>query len=189
MTVALWLLVLQGAIGAFDTLYYHEWRARLPGRGPSAAPELKLHAARDFLYAALFGTLPWLAWHGAWLFVLVGVIVAEIVLTLADFVIEVSVRKPIGDVYAGERVTHAVMGILYGAMVAHLIPALIEWASMPTGLVVAPPAIPEALRWCLLLMAAGVFVSGARDLYAALGLPHGGWPWVAAAPSPPEGGR
>ena len=27
MTVALWLLALQGAIGAFDTVYYHEWRA------------------------------------------------------------------------------------------------------------------------------------------------------------------
>ena len=53
MTVALWLLALQGAIGAFDTLYYHEWRARLPARGRRAAPELKLHAGRDFLYGSL----------------------------------------------------------------------------------------------------------------------------------------
>lgn len=28
MAVALWLLALQGVIGAFDTIYYHEW----PGR-------------------------------------------------------------------------------------------------------------------------------------------------------------
>src|SRR5215475_9086450 len=49
MTTALWLLVIQGIIGAFDTLYYHEWRARLPARGSGTAPELKLHAARDFL--------------------------------------------------------------------------------------------------------------------------------------------
>jgi len=33
MIVALWLLAIQGIIGAFDTLYYHEWRARLPARG------------------------------------------------------------------------------------------------------------------------------------------------------------
>jgi len=33
---ALWLLAIQGAIGAFDTLYYHEWRARLPARGSVA---------------------------------------------------------------------------------------------------------------------------------------------------------
>ena len=55
---------------------------------------------------------------------LVAVFVAEIVLTLTDFVVEIAVRKQLGDVYAGERVTHAVMGILYGAMVANLIPVL-----------------------------------------------------------------
>ena len=56
MAVALTLLGIQGVIGAFDTLYYHEWKARLPARGRAAAPELYLHAARDFLYAVLFGT-------------------------------------------------------------------------------------------------------------------------------------
>ena len=29
MTIVLWLLAVQGAIGAFDTLYYHEWHAQL----------------------------------------------------------------------------------------------------------------------------------------------------------------
>ena len=124
MNVALWLLAIQGVIGAFDTLYYHEWRARLPARGAQSASELKLHAARDFLYAVLFATLPWLAWHGGWLVVLAGVLIAEIVLTLTDFVVEISVRKALGDVYAGERITHAVMGILYGAMIASLILAV-----------------------------------------------------------------
>lgn len=38
ISTALWLLAIQGAIGAFDTLYYHEWRARLPALGPIAAP-------------------------------------------------------------------------------------------------------------------------------------------------------
>jgi hypothetical protein len=50
-------------------------------RGLLAAPELKLHAARDILYAVLFGTLPWVAWHGIWAVVLVAILVAEIVLT------------------------------------------------------------------------------------------------------------
>ena len=177
MTTALWLLAVQGIIGAFDTLYYHEWRARLPGRGSGAAPELKLHAVRDFLYAVLFGALPWLAWQGLWAVVLTAVLLAEIVLTLADFVVEIRVRKPFGDVYGGERVTHAVMGILYGAMVANLLPVLWRWWSLPTALVPAATAVPERLRWGLAVMAIGVFLSGARDLYAALGMPHGGWPW------------
>jgi hypothetical protein len=56
------------------------------------------------------------------------------VLTLTDFVVEIAVRKQLGDVYAGERVTHAVMGILYGVMVAHLVPELVRWWELPTGL-------------------------------------------------------
>jgi hypothetical protein len=177
MIVALWLLAIQGVIGAFDTLYYHEWRARLPAHGAQSASELKLHAARDAFYAVLFAALPWLAWHGRWVLALAGVLVAEIVLTLTDFVVEITVRKPLGDVYGGERVTHAVMGILYGAMIAMLIPVMAGWWSLPTALVVAPPEIPGALRWGLVMMAVGVFVSGARDLYAAYELPYGGWPW------------
>jgi hypothetical protein len=59
------------------------------------------------------------------------------------------------------------MAIIYGAMIAHLAPVLSEWWSRPTGLVVQPPAIPETLRWTLLGMALGVFLSGVRDLRAA----------------------
>jgi len=175
--VALWLLGIQGVIGGFDTVYYHEWRARLPARGKQAASELKLHAARDFFYAVLFATLPWIAWQGTWALVLAGVFVAEIVLTLTDFVVEIAVRKQLGDVYAGERVTHAVMGILYGAMVANLIPVLGRWWTLPTALMPERTGIPDLLRWGLFVMAAGVLLSGLRDLYAALELPHGSWPW------------
>lgn len=177
MSAALWLLAVQGVIGAFDTLYYHEWRARLPAQGLQSAPELKLHAARDFLYAVLFATLPWLAWQGGWMLVLVAVLIAEIALTLKDFVVEISVRKTLGDVYGGERVTHAIMGILYGAMIASLIPVLIAWWSLPTALVVEPADVPASLRWVLEIMAIGVLASGLRDCYAAYQLPHGRWPW------------
>ena len=179
MIVALWLLGIQGVIGAFDTIYYHEWRARLPARGQQAASELKLHAARDFFYAILFATLPCIAWQGGWVLALAAVFVAEIVLTLTDFVVEIAVRKQLGDVYAGERVTHAVMGILYGAMIANLIPVLVRWWMLPTGLEVEWVSIPAAARWGLFAMAAGVSLSGLRDLYAAFALPYGGWPWRA----------
>jgi hypothetical protein len=182
----LWLLAIQGVIGAFDTLYYHEWRARLPARGVQAAQELKLHAARDFLYAVIFGTLPWLAWQGWWTLLLVLVLGAEVVLTMADFVVEATARKPLGDVYPGERVTHAVMGILYGAMLASLIPVLWDWWSLPTALTLVPAPVPDLLRWGLTVMAVGVFASGVRDAYAAFGLKHGAWPWPVAAGTAPE---
>ena len=38
MLTALWLMAAQGLIGAFDTFYYHEWKARLPARGADSAP-------------------------------------------------------------------------------------------------------------------------------------------------------
>jgi hypothetical protein len=184
MVVALWLLALQGVIGAFDTAYYHEWRARLPGLGSQAAPELRLHAARDALYAVIFATLPWFAWHGLWIIALVSVLVAEIILTMADFIVEISVRKPLGDVYGGERLTHAAMGILYGAMLANLYPTLREWGVQPTAVRWAPANTMPMLRWCLTGMALGVLLSGMRDLYASLGLPGGSWPWTLPDSSP-----
>ncbi len=177
MKVALYLLGFQGLIGAFDTLYYHEWKARLPARGRKAAPELLLHASRDFLYTILFSTLPWLRWEGAWTAALFAVITAEIVLTFWDFVVEIAVRKELGDVYAGERVTHALMGILYGAMLAALVPTLFTWWQRPTGLVFETAPIPGWTRFVLTAMGVGVLLSGFRDLYAAFGLPGGGWPW------------
>ena len=69
------------------------------------------------------------------------------------------------------------MGIVYGAMVAWLIPVMWRWWSLPIGLVAERPAIPGALVVALLLMAAGVFASGLRDFYASLELPYGNWPW------------
>lgn len=183
MTVALWLLAFQGVIGAFDTIYYHEWRARLPGLGSQAASELKLHAARDLFYAVIFGTLPWFAWQGLWMVAFVAVLVVEIMLTMADFIVEITVRKPLGDVYGGERLTHAAMGIVYGAMLACLWPTLREWAAQPTAFQWSPADIAPGLRWCLTGMALGVLLSGMRDLYASLGLPGGNWPWTLAASS------
>lgn len=179
MSTVLWLLAIQGALGAFDTLYYHEWRARLPAGVPGTRPELLLHAARDFLYALLFGSLPWVQWRGAWAGVLALVIAAEVVITLADFVVEDRVRQPLGGVFPGERCMHTVMAILYGAVLAHLVPEVLAWGRLPSGFAVSPVPVPEALRWTLTLMAAGVLGSGVRDLYAAFGLPGGRWPWPA----------
>lgn len=177
MTTALWLLVVQGAMGAFDTLYYHEWRARLPAAGPLARAELRLHAARDFIYAVIFATLPRFEWRGAWAYMLAALLAAEVCITLRDFVVEDRVRAPLGGVYPGERVTHALMGILYGAVLAYLLPVLDLWRHQPAALAPHVETFTPALSWLLSLMALGVALSGARDAYAALGLPGGGWPW------------
>ena len=188
MTTALWLLAIQGVFGAFDTLYYHEWRARLPAAGPGVRAELRLHAARDFIYAVVFATLPRLAWRGAWAYVLAALLAAEICITLRDFVVEDRVRASLGGVFAGERVTHALMGILYGAVLACLLPTLDEWRRAPTALAPHDATVPRTLTWLLTLMAVGVALSGARDAYAAAGLPGGGWPWDKGVRAPSHEG-
>jgi hypothetical protein len=177
LKTALLLLACLGVLGAFDTLYYHEWRARLPGRSAFTAPELRLHAWRDFVYTILFGTLPWLAWHGAWTLLLAALLIAEITITLADFIVEDKVRAPFGGVFPGERATHGIMAIVYGAMLANLVPILGLWAQMPTALVPSPASVPAALRLALTVMAVGVFLSGVRDLASAHGVPMSSWPW------------
>jgi hypothetical protein len=186
MTWALWLLMIQGILGAFDTLYYHEWRVRLVAYSPLTSPELRLHAARDGIYALIMSTLPWLAWQGGWALVLAVLLVAEIILTLTDFVVEDAVRRTLGGVYPGERVMHAVMGLVYGAMLAYLLPVVVAWWAAPTALSASSPAVPEPLRWLLLAMAVGVLLSGLRDFYATCGMPYGAWPWGYAALRPQE---
>jgi hypothetical protein len=175
---ALWLLVAQGVLGAFDTLYYHEWRARLPGGVPGTRPELLLHGVRDLVYALLFGTLALVRWRGLLAFALAALIAVEIVITLRDFVIEDDVRRPLGGVYPGERVTHALMGIIYGAALGYLGPEILADAALSTGF--AAWEAPPALRVLLPLLAAGVFFSGLRDLGAAYGPPALRFPWGRA---------
>jgi hypothetical protein len=180
MRTALHLLTAVAFLGAFDTIYYHEFRAKLPALGKSARSELQLHAGRDFVYAVLFVGLPWFSWHGRYAAVLVALFVIEIILTLWDFVVEDWIRKPIGGVYSGERVMHAIMGIVYGAMLATIVPTLRVWWSEPTQLAGPSPVISDALRWIMTVMAVGVFLSGVRDLCASVGLRGSAWPWTPA---------
>ena len=64
MRTAIWLLLLQASLGAFDTLYYHEYRLKL-AHGGHTRVELRLHASRDFAYAIIIGSLGFATWHGA----------------------------------------------------------------------------------------------------------------------------
>jgi len=179
MTAALTLLMCQGVLGAADTLYYHEYRARLPAGGATTRPELLLHGVRDLVYAFLFGALPFIAFHGVLAVALGLLVAAEMVITLVDFVVADRVRKPLGGVFPGERAMHAVMAIVYGAMLAHLVPELLAWAALPTGLVANTPLSP-ALTWVMVAMSAGVLVSGVRDLAAANGVRGAAFPWDRA---------
>jgi hypothetical protein len=159
MTVAIWLLFAQALLGAFDTLYYHEYRLRLPhARGTSL--ELRLHAARDFAYAIIIGTLGFLTWNGRLAWVLFALLMLEVAITLWDFIEEDRVRR----LPAGERAMHAVMGIVYGAFLANLLPEMWRWREADTGFGASDHGFPA---WVLTGLAVGVFLSGVRDAVAS----------------------
>jgi hypothetical protein len=168
-------LTVQALLGAFDTLVFHEWRARLPAQ-PTARLELRLHAFRDFVYAALFFLLPWRIPRGSWVWALWVALGFEIVTTLTDFFYEPRARAPLGGVAPAEIVTHGLMAIVYGAMLALLIPLTFQWQTEPTQWA-THDAIGKPWRLCLMFLAAGVAISGVRDLTASFGVKWAAWPW------------
>jgi len=159
MTTALEVLLLLGILGACDTIYYHEWRLQLPGT-PTARRELRLHASRDFAYAIVFGSLAWITWNGLWVWPLAAILLFEVGVTLTDFIEEDRTRK----LPAGERVMHALMGIVYGVFLALLFPHAVQWGRLDSGFGSADYGF---VSWVLTLFAAGVLASGLRDLMAS----------------------
>jgi uncharacterized protein (TIGR01777 family) len=160
MTDLLWALVTaQVAMGAFDTLFHHEGTERLAWR-PSQRRELQLHGVRNLLYAAMFATLGWAEPHGALASALIALLGIELAITLWDFVEEDRTRR----LPASERVTHTLLTLNYGAILAMLAPALLSWAAAPTGL---GSAYHGPWSWLCAAAAFGTAVFGVRDLAAA----------------------
>ena len=157
MTPLLWTLIaIQVAMGVFDTFYHHEFTERLAWR-PSQQGELRLHGARNLLYALLFLVLGWSKVHGLLAMLIIIVLAAEIVITLTDFVEEDLTRK----LPPSERINHTLLAINYGAILMLLVPVLIGWALLPTGIA---PAYQGTLS---LIAALGASLCGLRDFTAA----------------------
>lgn len=165
MTGWLWTLVMvQMMMGAFDTLYHHEGTERLAWRA-SQRIELMLHGVRNLLYSVLFMALGWAEPRGLWAILLVALLLVELAITLWDFVEEDRSRH----LPATERVTHTLLTLNYGVILALLVPLLLGWAGEPTAL---PRADHGWLSWACLAGAVGVIVCGVRDLAAARRAPR-----------------
>ena len=145
------LLVLQGVMGALDTIANHELIEALPRR-PEACGELAFHSAREAVYAALFLGLGWFAWLGAAAFVIVILLIAEIVITVNDELIENRLRV----LPQNERALHIFLTLNFGALLALLVPVLADWMANPTAL---EPSYSGWASWAL----------------AALGIASAGW--------------
>jgi uncharacterized protein len=160
MSTLLWvLLTVQIALGAFDTLWHHEFTERLAWR-QSQRGELRLHGVRNLIYAGLFLTIGWTAPSGALALMAIVVLAIEVLITLKDFVEEDQTRR----LPASERVTHTLLALNYGAILMSLVPLLVQWSAHETGLIGADNGY---WAWLMSGAALGVGIFGVRDLFAA----------------------
>lgn len=153
------LIILQGLLGAFDTLYHHELLLGLPWRS-TAKRELLLHSVRNFIYVVVFFSLAWTQWHGNYIWILLAMLLFEIVLTLWDFLEEDKTRILPGT----ERLTHTLLTLNYGLILAFLTPTFWAWASNNTEFRFISNGY---YSWVLSLFALGVMLWAVRDLLAA----------------------
>ena len=160
MKIVLWLLLAQCALGAYDSIWHHELTERLPARR-SARREVLLHALRELLYAVIFIGLAWREFRGYWAAVLAALLLAEIIITLADFLEEDRTRR----LPRLERVLHTVMAVNYGAWLAVFCPLLYGWWRQPGALAPVSYGLPSM---ALTFAAVGVLALGLRNLIAAL---------------------
>ncbi len=156
----LWYLIAaQLVMGLFDTVYHHELTERIAWR-PSQRGELRLHGARNGLYAVLFTALAWSEPGGLLAHAIIALLLVELIITLADFVEEDRSRK----LPASERIAHALLAINYGAILVLLLPVLFEWAARPTALTPAGHGFWSGL---LSIAAIGTALLCLRDMAAA----------------------
>lgn len=155
----LYALLLHGVLGAIDVFLNHELLAKLPARREAAAEE-RLHAAREFIFACLFASIAWLAWHGALVWWIAALLLAEVLVTARDVVVEGEIRV----LPVPERVTHLLLFMNLGALVVLGGFMLAEWH---VGASVVIPVHHGWASWVLSAMAAGAFAWALRDTMAA----------------------
>lgn len=145
-----WLLVLQGAMGGFDTLVNHEIIERLPHR-PSAHTEIGWHAIRETTYAVLFVGLGLYEWHGSAALVIAAFIALELVVTSCDEWVENRTRV----LPQNERVMHVFLTLNLGLIVAVLAVVLGSWYPLETAIVHREPGLAGWILLALGLTSAG----------------------------------
>jgi uncharacterized protein len=161
MSVPFILITIQALLGGIDNLWHHEISERLWARR-AAAGELSLHALREFLYGFIFLGLAWFRWQGYWAFLIAGVLVLEIVVTVADFVVEDKTRR----LPPFERILHTVLALNYGVLLAVLVPVLIAWSDLPSGV----QHTSHAFSWVFTVFGIGVITWSLRNAIAVLTL-------------------
>ncbi|MDE0191197.1 MAG: TIGR01777 family oxidoreductase [Gammaproteobacteria bacterium] len=154
-----WLVVsLQVVLGFADVAVHHELIARLPWRS-GAAPELRLHGARNLVYAVIFLTLAWVVPFGWTALILAGLLLAEATITFVDWIVEDSSRP----LPVSERVLHGLLAINFGVLLALVAPIIWQWLSEPASVEFV---VRGVWSWLATVAAAGLLAMAIRDFAA-----------------------
>lgn len=158
-----WILIAQGVVGGWDTIYNHEWIERLPQR-PSMRAEIGVHALRELNYACLFAALAWFQWHGAAAWIVIAMVVIEILVTCWDEIIENATRV----LPANERILHVLLTLNLGVIALLVVTLAADWMSRPTTL--AASGLAPTWRWLISALAIASLAWSVRDAFA--------WHWL-----------
>ena len=158
-----WILIAQGVVGGWDTIYNHEWIERLPQR-PSARAEIGVHSLRELNYACLFAGLAWFEWHGVAAWIVIAMVVIEIIVTCWDETIENATRV----LPANERILHVVLTLNLGVITLLVGVLAAGWMPRPTAL--AASGLAPGWRWAISALAIASLAWAVRDALA--------WRWL-----------
>jgi hypothetical protein len=125
-----YVLLLHGVLGFLDIVINHELLAKLPKRG-DAAPEEALHAMREAIFTCLFAALAWYEWHGAWVWGIAALLLAEVIVSARDVIVEGDTRV----LPVPERVIHLLLFISLGVLITLVGYALLWWHAGETAIV------------------------------------------------------
>lgn len=164
VTAVLAALLLHGVLGGTDVVLNHELLARLPAQ-PNAGPEERMHAAREFIFAAIFLSLAWGQWQGALVWWIVALFVAELLVSARDVVIEGDTRV----LPVPERLLHLLLFINLGVMMVLVGRQLLAWHALPTQLLAVDYGWPSLVLSGMAVLAAGW---GVRDTLNVLQRPR-----------------
>ena len=154
-----YVLLLHGVLGILDIVINHELLAKLPKRADTTSEEA-LHATRETIFAVLFACLAWYAWHGAWVWLIAGLLLAEVIVSARDVIVEGDTRV----LPVPERVLHLLLFINLGVLITLIGYALVWWHGGETALVRVDYGWAS---WVLTLMSVLSLVWAVRDGVAA----------------------
>jgi hypothetical protein len=156
------LLLAIGLLGALDVFFFHRRHSRITDRR-DARVEAWIHVARGVVYTLQFVLIPNVRFAGAWYAAFGLLFAVDVVIAIADVLVEHDTRRSVGGLPRGEYLAHIVLSVMVGALLYSLALHTHGWLAEPTTLALAP-SMPLELRLVLAGFAVGCIATTLGDV-------------------------